>query len=135
MLTKRAAISKKVATQQPKLNLNIMNKHKVKHHRNSDTKTANRDHIRTTALERSVMNYWGGGDLTSFTRETSPSVTDVVQTFSWLFGSHDHPLKPWTNKNMFKHQFYCMLAKNSSYELACMLEIMLLAESGVTLVD
>ena len=37
----------------------IMNKHKVKHHRKSDTKTANRDHIRTTALERSVMNYWG----------------------------------------------------------------------------
>ena len=37
----------------------IMNKHKVKHHRNSDTKTPNRDHIRTTALERSVMNYWG----------------------------------------------------------------------------
>ena len=28
-----------------------MNKHKVKHHRKSDTKTANRDHIRTTALE------------------------------------------------------------------------------------
>ena len=38
----------------------IMNKHKVKHHRNSDTKTSNRDQIRTTALERSVMNYWGG---------------------------------------------------------------------------
>ena len=37
----------------------IMNKHKVKHHRNSDTKTGNIDHIRTTALERSVMNYWG----------------------------------------------------------------------------
>ena len=37
----------------------IMNKHKVKHHRNSDTKTGNRDHIRTTALERSLMNYWG----------------------------------------------------------------------------
>ena len=36
-----------------------MNKHKVKHHRNSDTNTANRDHTRTTALERSVMNYWG----------------------------------------------------------------------------
>ena len=31
--------------------------HKVKHHRNSDTKTANRDDIRTTALERSVINY------------------------------------------------------------------------------
>ena len=67
-----------------------MNKHKVKHHRNSDTKTSNRDQIRTTALERSVMNYWGA--LTSFMRVTSPSVTDVVQTFSWLFGSHDHPL-------------------------------------------
>ena len=36
-----------------------MNKHKVKHHRNPDTKTANRDHIRTTALERSVMNTGG----------------------------------------------------------------------------
>ena len=36
-----------------------MNKHKVKHHRKSDTNTGNRDHIRTTALERSVMNYWG----------------------------------------------------------------------------
>ena len=38
-----------------------INKHKVKHHQNSDTKTGNRDHIRTIALERSVMNYWGGG--------------------------------------------------------------------------
>ena len=37
-----------------------MNKHKVKHHRKSDTKTANRDHIRTTALERSVMKYLRG---------------------------------------------------------------------------
>ena len=37
----------------------IMNKDKVKHHRNSDTKTANRHHIRTTALERSVLNYLG----------------------------------------------------------------------------
>ena len=41
----------------------IMNNYKVKHHRNSDSKTGNRDHIRTTALERSVMNYWGGGGL------------------------------------------------------------------------
>ena len=45
-----------------------------------------------TALERSVMNYWGA--YTSFTRATSTSVTDVVQTFSRLFGSHDHPLTP-----------------------------------------
>ena len=48
-----------------------MNKHKVKHHRNTDTKTANRDHTRTTALERSVMNYWG---------LKLVLVTDVVQT-------------------------------------------------------
>ena len=41
----------------------IMNKHKVKHHRNSKSKTGKIDHIRTTALERSVMNYWGGGGL------------------------------------------------------------------------
>ena len=56
-----------------------MNTHKVKHHRNTDTKTANRDHIRTTALERSVINYWG--PKTSFTPATSPSVTDVEKTF------------------------------------------------------
>ena len=40
-------------------NKSIMNKNKVKHHRNSDSKTGNKDHIRTTALERSVINYWG----------------------------------------------------------------------------
>ena len=45
---------------------------------------------RRTALERSVINYRGA--LTSFRRATSPSVTDVVQRFSLLFGSHDHPL-------------------------------------------
>ena len=43
----------------PNWTKSIMNKHKAKHHSKSDTKTANRDHIRTTALERSVMNYWG----------------------------------------------------------------------------
>ena len=30
-----------------------MNKHKVKHHRNSDTKTANRDHIGKTEQRKS----------------------------------------------------------------------------------
>ena len=35
----------------------ILDTHKVKHHRYFDTKTGNRDYIRTTALERSVMNY------------------------------------------------------------------------------
>ena len=32
-----------------------MNKHKVKHHRNSDTKAANRDYIRTTQARRHVF--------------------------------------------------------------------------------
>ena len=43
----------------PNRTKSIMNKRKVKHHRNSDTKPDNSVHIRTTALERSVMNYWG----------------------------------------------------------------------------
>ena len=93
MLTERAAISQKVATQQPKLTKSIMNKHKVKHQRNSDTKTSNRDHISQNHRLGTVSNELLGGLLTSFTRATSPSVTDVVQTFSWLFGSHDHPLR------------------------------------------
>ena len=38
------------------------------------------NHNRTTALERSVINYRGAE--TSFTPATSPSITDVVQTFS-----------------------------------------------------
>ena len=75
---------------QTDIKVRVMNKHKVKHHRKSDSKTGNRDHIRTTALERSVINYWWA--LTMFSPATSPSVTDVVQTFSWLFGSHDKPL-------------------------------------------
>ena len=52
--------SKRWPLSNPNLSKSIVNKHKAKHHRNSDTKTGNRDHIRTTALERSVMNYWGG---------------------------------------------------------------------------
>ena len=36
-----------------------MNTCMVKRHRNSDTKTGNRDHSKTTALERAVMNYQG----------------------------------------------------------------------------
>ena len=38
-----------------------MNKHKVKHHQNWQQKQEKENHIRTTALEQSVMNYWGGG--------------------------------------------------------------------------
>ena len=43
---------------------------------------------RRTALERSVINYRGGLKLRVWRVQTSPSVTDVEQTFSWLFGSH-----------------------------------------------
>ena len=43
----------------PNRTKSIMNKHTVKHQRNSDNKTGEIYHIRTTALERSVMNYWG----------------------------------------------------------------------------
>ena len=43
---------------------NNINMHKVKRHRNSDTKKqATENHNKTTALERSVMNNWGGGGL------------------------------------------------------------------------
>ena len=45
----------------PNRTKSIMNKYKVKRHRNSKTKTGNRDHIRISALERSVSNYWGRG--------------------------------------------------------------------------
>ena len=60
----------------------------VKHHRNTDAKTGNRDHIRTTALDR-CNELLGGLKLYSFTPETSHSVTYVIQTFSWLFGSQE----------------------------------------------
>ena len=39
----------------------IRNKHKVKPHRNSDTKTGNREPHQNTALGRTVTNSWGGG--------------------------------------------------------------------------
>ena len=58
----------------PNRTKSIMNKHKVKHHRNSDTKTGNRDHISTTALERSVMNYWEGIKLVSRAKPHPPSL-------------------------------------------------------------
>ena len=68
-------------------NKNDMNAHKVKRHRNCNTKT----HNKTTALERSVMNYWGV--LTSFTGLTSPSVSkDMVENIKLLFSLHDNPL-------------------------------------------
>ena len=64
-----------------------MNKHKLKHHRNSDTKNRQQ---RTTPEQPLVMNNLG---LKLVLRvQSSPSVTDVVQTFSLLLGSHNNPL-------------------------------------------
>ena len=62
-----------------------MNKHKVNRHRNFERKKkqATENHNTVTALERSVINYWGGGGgggaLTSFTGAISPSDSEVVQ--------------------------------------------------------
>ena len=64
-----------------------MNTHKMKHHRNSDTKkqaTENRN--KTITLEQSVMNYWG----LKLVLRSQPH--QWYKTFSWLFGSHDNPL-------------------------------------------
>ena len=52
----KPAISQKVFHQQPKPNLKYNNKHKVKQHQNSDTKTGNREshqnrHLGTTSNE------------------------------------------------------------------------------------
>ena len=66
-------VSKRLSTQQPKPNY----KHKVKRHRNSDTKNRHR----TTALEQSVMNYCGWGGLNWVTAATLPSVSEVVWGF------------------------------------------------------
>ena len=59
-LTERASISKMVAAQQPNPNLKY-NERTGETSPKLDTKTYNRDNIRTTTLEQSVMKYWGGG--------------------------------------------------------------------------
>ena len=68
-----------------------MNTRKVKRHRSSDTKKATENHNRTTALERSVMNYWGGLKLV-LRAQAHHQFLKWYKTFSWLFGSHDNPL-------------------------------------------
>ena len=65
------------------------NKNKVKHNQNSDTKTGNRVPHQNHPLR--TVSITGGG-LNQFYGPTSPSITDVVQTFSLLFGSHNDPL-------------------------------------------
>ena len=50
-------LPKRWSLSNPNRTMTLMNKHKVTE--TLDPKTGNRDHIRTTTLERSVMNYWG----------------------------------------------------------------------------
>ena len=62
-----------------------MNKHKVKHHRNSDTKTAKRDHIRTTALERSVKTILDNSDKVGQNRLTYMETINIMPTRSKIY--------------------------------------------------
>ena len=57
----------------------------VPRHRNSEQETEN--HNKTTALERSVMNYWGIKHV--LRRQPRPQFLKWYKTFRWLFGSHD----------------------------------------------
>ena len=55
-----------------------MNTRKVQRRRKSNTKTGNRKSQPKIALERSVMNYGGGGGgLKHFTAPTAASVSEV----------------------------------------------------------
>ena len=80
----------------PKRTKNIIKTHKVKRHRNSHQNQATENTNRTTALERSVINYWpsggggvGGGLKHLLRRQPRPQFLKRYKTCSWLFGSHD----------------------------------------------
>ena len=53
---------------------------------NSHRKQATENHNETTAFERSVMNYWGGGKLV-LCAHSHPQFRKWYKTFSCLFGS------------------------------------------------
>ena len=46
-----------------------------------------RNRQQSIALERTVKNYWEG-----LLKQVLRAQHEVVQTFSWLLGSHDNPL-------------------------------------------
>ena len=81
------ALSQKVPSQQPKPNLKQY-VHKVNRHQNRHQTQSTENHNRNTALERSVMNYWGGGGGLNrfYCLPTTQSLSKMVQRFSWLFG-------------------------------------------------
>ena len=73
-----------------------------------------RDKRNRKAINRNWSNQKANPALKTKTEKmnTSPSVTDVVQTLSWLFGSHDHPL---TRQRIFTVNRYIKL---NNYEEA-----------------
>ena len=69
-----------------------MNTRKVNVTKTLTQKQATENHNKTTAFERSVMNYWGGGLKLVLHAQPHPQFLKWCKTFSWLFGSHDNPL-------------------------------------------
>ena len=86
--------AKRWSLSNPNRTKSIMNK--VKHHRNSDTKTGNKEPHQNHRLGTVSDDLLGVVGFNMFYGTNLTSVIDVVQTFSWLFGSHDNPQRPWT---------------------------------------
>ena len=66
-----------------------MNKHKVKRHRNSDTKLGKREPQQNNPLgsvSNELLGGGGGGGGLKLVLRAQPSVSEVVKAFSWLLG-------------------------------------------------
>ena len=66
-----------------------MNTRKKKRHRNSDTKTGNREPQQNFRIGTVLL---GGGLRLVLRAQPHPHFLKWYKTFSWLFGSHDNPL-------------------------------------------
>ena len=90
----------------PNRNKSIMNKNKVKHHRNSDSKTGNLDHIRSTALERSATNYWGLKSQMTWIGVNTYQQFQLRKLRQWVFFGATWPLHLGTLRKLHtKHWF------------------------------
>ena len=64
---------------------NNMNTQKTKRHQKLTPEQATENHTKTTTLEQSVMNYWGGGGLKHvLRRQTHPQALKWYKTFSFF---------------------------------------------------